>query len=192
MTQSSDLDDFAIQRPPDLTPEHFSPCIPVVEAEIERLRTASTRVLAVHEHVQLVLAEAWLAHLDEFYVTKGCRPFRGDVGPYVKRLAVGAARDIHDFLTTAAPIWRPEMWYPRFGGRLHRAVAYLVDRRIEARGGGCELCHAGVHLDLHHLHYRSFGFEIPSDVMKLCRACHMRRHRAYGYPRDVRWQNGMQ
>ena len=105
---------------------------------------------------------------------------------------VDAARDIHGFLTASVPVWRPGLQHPRFGGRLHRAVDYLVGLRVQARGGGCELCHADVPLDLHHLHYRSFGYEVPFDVMRLCRRCHAERHRICGYPQDARWKDNMQ
>ena len=51
--------------------------------------------------------------------------------------------------------------------RLHRAVDHIVGLRDAGARGGCELCHADVFLELHHLHYRSFGYEVPSDVMRL-------------------------
>lgn len=42
--------------------------------------------------------------------------------------------------------------------------------------GRCEDCGCSAELELHHLHYRTVGFEIPTDLMALCRACHKGRH----------------
>jgi hypothetical protein len=115
------------------------------------------------EYVRLVMAEAWLIHLDEVYsCSESAAPFRGDPQDHIERLVATAARNIHGFLTCSVPVWHPRMCHPRSGG-LHRAIDRLVGLRIRARGGGCEVCHAESQypLDLHHLHYRSFGFEVP-------------------------------
>jgi hypothetical protein len=53
-------------------------------------------------YVDLVLAEAWLSHLDELYVGEP-----GSAGADLERLARAAVREIHDFLTVATPIWVP-------------------------------------------------------------------------------------
>jgi hypothetical protein len=192
MTQILDPDDFVIRRPPHLSLEDFVPFAQVGNAEIDRLGVAKTRVIPKRERAQLVLAEAWLGHLDELYISAHCLPFRGDASVYVERLVVDAARHIHDFLAARVPIWVPKMQHPRFAGRLHRAVSYLVNRRIQARGGGCEICRVDVPLDVHHLNYRSFGYETPSDIMELCRDCHRKRHRQCGWPKDASWQDSLQ
>ena len=179
-------EDSAVRCPPDLTPDHFAACA-AIEREIAGW-DALALGLARGEHAQLVWAEAWLSHLDEVYVTRGCRPYRGDENAYIERLVVDASRDIHVFLSTGVPVWRPGLRHPR----LHRAVDHIVGLRVQARGGGCELCRADVFLELHHLHYRSFGHEVPSDVMRLCRRCHAERHRACGYPQGVEWRDSMQ
>jgi hypothetical protein len=133
----SALVDSALWRLSDLSPEYLGSFSAMVEAEIVRLQTPETRRLAPRSHVQIVLSEAWLAHLDELYVHDGCADFCGGVSAYVERLAVDAALDIHDLLTASVLVWRPGMQRPR---RFHRAVVHLVDSRVRAHGGGCELC----------------------------------------------------
>jgi hypothetical protein len=145
------------------------------------------------EHLELVISEGWVAHWWEFCARErlGYAPFRGDVDAYIERRVIDAARAVHGFLTCGALAWRPKMWHP-LSGDLHRAVERLVNLRIQARGGGCENCHdKNASLDLHHLHYRSFGYEVPSDVMRLCRRCHAERHRICGYPQEVDWRDAM-
>ena len=135
--------------------------------------------VALREHIEIVMSEAWIAHWFAFCARDrpGYAPFRGDVGAYVERLVTAAARNINAFLAHGALRWRPKLWHPR-SGELHRAVERLVDLRVARGGGGCEICHgARAQLDLHHLHYRSFGYEVPSDVIRLCRRCHNERHR---------------
>ena len=160
-----------------------------VRVEVERPPVAE------FEQIQLVLAQSWVAHVGEaFACREGCAPWQGDVDAYITRLVTKAAQDIHGFLVFGVPVWQPKMWHPQ-SGRLHRAVERVIHLRIQARGGGCELCHApgriGVPLELHHLHYRSFGREVPTDVMRLCRQCHDKRHAISGYPRDTRWQDSI-
>jgi 5-methylcytosine-specific restriction endonuclease McrA len=44
---------------------------------------------------------------------------------------------------------------------------------IEQRGGKCQRCNSdSLDLELHHLHYRSLGNELPEDVELLCPKCH--------------------
>jgi hypothetical protein len=144
------------------------------------------------EHIQLVMAEAWVTHWKECCGREDCQPFEGDVDAYIEHLVINGARRIHDFLNMGVPIWRPKMSHPR-SGALHEAVGYLVRLRIQARGGGCELCHVkNVSLDLHHPHYRSFGYEVLTDVMRLCRSCHKRRHKRAGWPQDAGWRDSIQ
>src|SRR5271166_4838033 len=114
-----DLDDYAIRRPPDLLPGHFSPSAAVAKIEILRSKAPGARLLAQDEHVLLVLAEAWLAHLDGVYVSRGGAPFRGDVDAYIERLVADAAGHIQAFLSARPPVWWPKARHPRFGGRLH-------------------------------------------------------------------------
>jgi hypothetical protein len=185
----SALAGFALQRPPDLSSEHIGSFTAAIEAEAARLGTSDTREVTRREHVRIVFAEAWLTHLDELCIYEGSSGLCVGTDMYIGRLATNAAIDIHALLTARVPVWGPTIWRPR---PLHRAVAYLIDFRIQSRGGGCEICHADVHLDPHHLHYRSFGYEVPSDVMRLCRSCHKQRHRICGYPQDVRWKDSMQ
>ena len=164
---------------------------PILDKLVRRVEHPT---VPAREHLELVMSEAWVSHWWEFCARErsGYAPFRGDGDAYIERLVADAARAIHGFLTIGALAWRPKMWHPLSGG-LHRAVDRLVNLRIQARGGGCELCHdKNVSLDLHHLHYRSFGAEIPSDVMRLCRRCHAERHRACGYPQDAGWKDSMQ
>jgi hypothetical protein len=103
-----------------------------------------------------------------------------------QRLALQAGRSIYDFLNQGVPIWKPKMWH-RNSGRMFRPVNTLIRRRMKASGYGCEMCHRNESLDTHHLHYRSFDYEMPEDVMYLCRGCHSHRHMIYGYPNDVSW-----
>ncbi len=58
-----------------------------------------------------------------------------------------------------------------------------VMRRCEGR---CEDCGDRRATSLHHLHYRSVGFEEPHDLAALCWDCHQARHRDYNgdYWRD--------
>jgi hypothetical protein len=140
------LDDSATRRPPDLTPDRFAACA-AIGREIGGW-DARTLELPRGGHVQLVWAEAWLSHLDEGYVTRGCLPFRGDENAYIERLVIEAAAHIRAFLSVPALVWRPNVRPSRLC-RLHRAVDYLVRCRIEANGGGCEQCHTDVHLELH-------------------------------------------
>jgi hypothetical protein len=209
------------RRLPDLNPKWLEPFAPTAEAEISRLKAlrpgdrdpvTGTEYFALwlpksgdlttrvehppalgREHLELVMSEAWVSHWLAFCARErpGYAPFRGAIDAYIERRVVEAARAIHGFLTFGVPVWRPKMWHPLSGG-LHRAVDRLVNIRIQARGGGCEGCHNKyAALDLHHLHYRSFGYEVPSDVAKLCRACHKRRHEACGYPQDASWRDRM-
>ena len=189
MTQTFDPEDFVLRRPPDLAPVDFKPCVSLIGVEVERLREARTRAIDSHAHVELILAEAWLGHLDELYVSAGRPLFRGNARIYIDRLTIDAVRRLHNFLTAGVSNWGPGVWRPR---ALHRAVAHLIRLRLQASGGGCEICHADVTLDIHHLNYRSFGYEIPADVMPLCRTCHLERHRIYGLPKDLSWQDGWQ
>jgi len=51
--------------------------------------------------------------------------------------------------------------------------AALKARVLARRGPKCERCGAsGVPLDLHHLHYQTFGRERHKDVQLVCRPCH--------------------
>jgi hypothetical protein len=61
--------------------------------------------------------------------------------------------------------------------RIHPLVRLIVERRAMAQGG-CEDCHRSKSLQLHHLHYRSVGFELPHDLVALCDASHVARHQA--------------
>ncbi len=44
------------------------------------------------------------------------------------------------------------------------------------RGFQCEICKAGVRLEVHHLTYERFGCELMGDVQALCFPCHKRKH----------------
>jgi hypothetical protein len=70
----------------------------------------------------------------------------------------------------------------------------LRDFCIETRGYRCEKCKRSPRiLDLHHLHYKTFGREQPIDVQLLCRTCHTkverakRKRRPFFVVRLVRW-----
>jgi hypothetical protein len=99
-----------------MTPSDFALCVPLIRFEIGRLHTPAPRRITECTHVELVLAEAWLNHLDEVYVGES-----GSAGADLERLASAAVREIHDFLTVAAPIWVPGARRPQ---ALHRAVDY--------------------------------------------------------------------
>ena len=46
----------------------------------------------------------------------------------------------------------------------------------------CEHCGWLENLDVHHIRYRgSWGNEKVSDLQVLCRRCHSRRHKGWGY-----------
>lgn len=47
---------------------------------------------------------------------------------------------------------------------------------LEACGRGCELCGEGPPLQLHHVTYRTLGFEQPCDLVMVCVDCHESIH----------------
>lgn len=53
---------------------------------------------------------------------------------------------------------------------------------LQLRGNRCERCKSEHHLQVHHLHYRNFGRELPEDVQVICKNCHDRihGHKTYG------------
>jgi hypothetical protein len=167
-----------------MIPSDFASYVPLIKLEIGRLHTPAMRRVAECTHVELVLAETWLSHLDEAYVGE-----LGSAGADLERLASAAVCEIHGFLTVAAPVWIPGARRPQ---ALHRAVDHMIRIRIQATGGGCEACHKPAPLELHHLHYQNFGYELPFDVVRLCRDCHLRRHRMVGWPRDSGWRDWWQ
>lgn len=65
--------------------------------------------------------------------------------------------------------------------------AYLAsddwkERRDEAMSranGQCEICTAPAS-DIHHLSYQNIGAELPSDLMAVCRVCHLAIHKNIG------------
>ena len=62
----------------------------------------------------------------------------------------------------------------------------LKVNKLVQHGNYCEKCgKLNKHLDLHHLHYRTLGFESANDVVLLCRSCHTRQHNHYGYDRKT-------
>jgi len=85
-----------------------------------------------------------------------------------------------------APVWERANSYHAFKGRNDFADRYqqhissahwksLKREVIEQRGNRCERCKGeSIPLELHHLHYRSFGSEHPVDVELLCADCHAR------------------
>ena len=123
--------DLATRSPPDLTSDRFAACIAIAR-ETGRW-DARTLELSRGEHGQLVWAEAWLSHLDEVYVTRGCRPFRGDDDAYIERSRDRRGGDIRGFLTASVPVWRPgSAPRPRPaapGGRLPRQMQDRGERR---------------------------------------------------------------
>lgn len=62
----------------------------------------------------------------------------------------------------------------RYHQRVSSAQWKILKRKvIEQRGNRCEHCgHVSASLELHHVHYRSFGSEQPEDVKLLCPECH--------------------
>lgn len=65
--------------------------------------------------------------------------------------------------------WEPGMWKER----INRLVAYPMYWRSQ---GQCEDCREQGWDVTHHLHYRSVGCELPTDLLLLCRPCHRTRH----------------
>lgn len=65
-------------------------------------------------------------------------------------------------------------WKQRYAEHLRSSYwADLKQKVVKRRGRKCERCHAaGLPLDLHHEHYRTFGRERQKDVVLLCRGCH--------------------
>lgn len=61
----------------------------------------------------------------------------------------------------------------RYRERFEKPDWRALRQRVIARGGGrCEACGARGALDVHHLHYRTFGREGLDDLMALCIECH--------------------
>ncbi len=49
---------------------------------------------------------------------------------------------------------------------------YLRGLKLLWSGYKCENCGSKEKLQVHHKHYKSFGDEMPWDLMVLCKACH--------------------
>ena len=46
----------------------------------------------------------------------------------------------------------------------------------------CQSCGAtGVPLEVHHIHYHTFGIENGSELVSVCRSCHQAVHDKHGY-----------
>ena len=62
----------------------------------------------------------------------------------------------------------------RYEQRISSAEWKILRRKIiEQRGNRCERCgQVSASLELHHVHYRSFGSEQPEDIELLCPGCH--------------------
>jgi 5-methylcytosine-specific restriction endonuclease McrA len=43
-------------------------------------------------------------------------------------------------------------------------------------GYRCQLCNKQKPLEVHHRTYERLGYELPSDLIALCAACHKRHH----------------
>ena len=65
-------------------------------------------------------------------------------------------------------------WAERYAKHLKSQYwAELKRKVVKRRGKVCERCkNADCSLDLHHMHYRTFGKERQKDVQLLCRECH--------------------
>jgi 5-methylcytosine-specific restriction endonuclease McrA len=102
----------------------------------------------------------------------------------LERQRRSAISKIDQYLQKQPLLWRPGMWKPQ--------IAFFVDRPVRWRAGGkCEDCRYGFDLEMHHLHYRSVGREVPDDLLLLCRRCHQARPMFCGVffadPEKVRW-----
>lgn len=66
----------------------------------------------------------------------------------------------------------------------------IVRNAITKRAGhfGCELCGCTRSREFHHLHYRCVGWELPRDLLRLCRRCH---HRQHFRPHWIRYVEGL-
>ena len=51
---------------------------------------------------------------------------------------------------------------------------WIHKRNLKLEWGGhkCEKCGSGKNLQVHHKHYKSFGDEMPWDLIVLCEKCH--------------------
>lgn len=49
-------------------------------------------------------------------------------------------------------------------------------KRIRKKRGACEHCGSIYRLQVHHLTYERLGNELPSDLLVLCRDCHLVIH----------------
>ena len=69
---------------------------------------------------------------------------------------------------------RRTSWRDRYAKHMKSKYwAELKSKVIKRRGKMCERCrNVSCSLDLHHLHYRTFGKERQKDVQLLCRDCH--------------------
>jgi len=53
---------------------------------------------------------------------------------------------------------------------------HLRKLKIEWGGYKCERCGSNKELQVHHKHYKSFGDEMPWDLIVLCPQCHNDEH----------------
>ena len=65
-------------------------------------------------------------------------------------------------------------WKQRYVEHIRGAYwAELKRKAVKRRGSRCERCGCcDAPLDMHHLHYKTFGKERQKDVRLLCRPCH--------------------
>ena len=151
-----DLADILVRTPPEVSRKRLGKWSGIAEDEIVRLNNLppdevdpitgqvypvfwregghwwfERPPIAAPEHLEIVMAEAWVAHWNEFCDCKtiGCEPFEGNVDAYLRTLVLNAAKDIHSFFSAGALAWRPKIPHSR-GGSLHRAVEYLVKGRM--------------------------------------------------------------
>lgn len=50
----------------------------------------------------------------------------------------------------------------------------------------CFTCSNTEDIQLHHLHYKTVGYESDSDLIPLCSSCHIEFHTLYGTKEDMR------
>jgi hypothetical protein len=64
---------------------------------------------------------------------------------------------------------------------LHSAAWKAKSRAMIEAAGLCERCHSRPAGNVHHLHYRGIGQELPGDLIVLCKGCHLYLHSIIDY-----------
>lgn len=72
---------------------------------------------------------------------------------------------------------REERRKPEYLAYLSSPAWKILRKGVLGRCGGvCERCQTRKVQNVHHLHYRTFGHEALTDLLGVCRPCHMEIH----------------